>query len=306
MIGNLGKGIFWWRTNAIAGGDPVANGRLLEAAGFQWVAVKVADSNETYTPRGWTKPNVTREFVEGLRSTFKGKVFGWDYVTAIGARQPGSALGAQVLALGLDGGILDVEEAFDLADDAEALARTIVAHYRLRTAKPLGWCSWALFRNPKTGGEWHPANVARVGMEGCDFGMPMAYWPGGVPAEVALYTSEVARQWCTLITVKPLVLTGRAWSGDGGTASPACIRAFDERVRAMNVADPMTGICWWSYQHAYPVAAIWNALKATPEWTLTPPLPPPAAPGVPLREWAAAVTLHLRQSGYTGPDLTSV
>jgi len=24
-----------------------------------------------------------------------------------------------------------------------------------------------------------------------------------------------------------------------------------------------------------------------------------------LREWAAAITLHLRKSGYTGPDLTS-
>jgi hypothetical protein len=305
MIGSLGKGIFWWRTNAIAGGDPVANGRLLEAAGFQWVAVKVADSNEAYTPPGWSKPNVTKEFIEAFREVFKGKVFGWDYVTAIGARQPGSALGAQVLSLGLDGGILDVEETFDLADDAEALARTIVAHYRLRTAKPLGWCSWGLFRNPRTGGEWHPANVAKAGMEGSDFGMPMAYWPGSLPAEVAVYAGEVIRQWRTLVTTKPLVLTGRGWTGDGGTALPSCIRAFDERVRAQDMAHDAAGISWWSYQHAVAIPRIWNALKGTPGWVLTPPQPPPAPPGVALREWAAAITLHLRKSGYTGPDLTS-
>jgi len=138
MIGNLGKGIFWWRTNAIAGGDPVANGRLLAAAGFQWVAVKVADGNELYTPPGWSKPNVTKEFIEAFRSVFKGKVYGWEFVTHAGALRPGSALASQVEALGLDGGIYDVEDDLDLGQNAEALARVIVAEYRLVTVKALG------------------------------------------------------------------------------------------------------------------------------------------------------------------------
>jgi len=305
MMENLGKGIFWWKTHVVAGGDPFANARILTDAGMQWVAVKVADGNESYTALGCPRPNVTPEFIEAFREVFKGKVYGWEFVTHAGALRPGSALAYQVEALGLDGGILDVEEDFDLAHNAEALARVIVAEYRLVTLKPLGWCSWALFRNPRTVGEWHPADVAKAGMEGCDFGMPMAYWSGGVPAEVAVYAGEVIRQWRTLVTTKPLVLTGRGWTGDGGTVSPACIKAFDDRVRVMDVVDSMAGISWWSYQHAVAIPRIWNALKDTPGWTLTPPQPPPAPPGVALREWAAAITLHLRKSGYTGPDLTS-
>ena len=303
MIGSLGKGIFWWRTHGVAGGDALANARILRDAGFQWVAVKVADGNELYTPPGWSKPNVTREFIEAFRGVFKGKVYGWEFVTHAGALRPGSALADQVEALGLDGGIYDVEEDFDLGHDAELLARVIVAEYRLVTLKPLGWCSWGLFRNPKTGGEWHPANVAKAGMDGSDFGMPMAYWPGSLLAEVAVYAGEVIRQWRTLITTKPLVLTGRGWTGDGGTASPACIKAFDDRVRAQDMAYDAAGISWWSYQHSYAVATIWNALKGTPGWALTPPQPPPAPPGVALREWATAITAHLRKLGYNGPDL---
>lgn len=304
MIGNLGKGIFWWKTHVVAGGDPFANARLLTDAGMQWVAVKVADGNEPYTARGCPKPNVTPEFMQAFRDVFRGKVYGWEFVTHAGALRPGSALASQVEALDLDGGIYDVEGDFDLGDDAEALARVIVSEYRLLTLKPLGWCSWALFRNPKTGGEWHPANVAKAGMEGSDFGMPMAYWYGEVPAEVTLYAGEVIRQWRTLITTKPLVLTGRGWTGDGGTVTPACIKAFDDRVRAQEMVHDAAGISWWSYQHAVAVVRIWNALKATPQWPLTSPEPLPAPPGVTLREWASAVTLHLRKSGYTGPDLT--
>lgn len=300
MIGNLGKGIFWWKTHIVANGDPLANARILTDAGMQWVAIKVADGNEHYTARGCPKPNVTREFIEAFRSVFKGKVYGWEFVTHAGALRPGSALAYQVEALGLDGGIYDVEGDFDLGHDAIGLARVIVTEYRLLTLKPLGWCSWALFRNPKTGGEWHPANVAKAGMEGCDFGMPMAYWSGGLMAEVVAYADQVIGQWRRLVTNKPLVLTGRAYSGDGGTVSPANIRAFDDRVRA---TVGMAGIFWWSYQHAYPVTAVWQGLGRTPKWPLTPPEPPPAPPSVPLREWANAVTLYLRKSGYDGPDL---
>jgi len=304
MMENLGKGIFWWKTHVVAGGDPFANARILTDAGMQWVAVKVADGNESYTALGCPRPNVTPEFIEAFREVFKGKVYGWEFVTHAGALRPGSALAYQVEALGLDGGIYDVEDALDIeAQNAEALARVIVAEYRLVTLKPLGWCSWALFRNPTTGGAWHPANVARAGMEGCDFGMPMAYWPGGAPLDVAAYATEVNLQWRALITSKPLVLTGRAWSGDGGVATPATIKAFDERVRSMDAVDAQAGVCWWSFSHAYQVPATWAALKLTPQWSLMSPPQPPAPPSAPLREWAAAVTLHLRKSGYDGPDL---
>jgi len=305
MIEDLGKGIFWWKTHVVAGGDPWANARILTDAGFQWVAIKVADGNESYTARGCPKPNVTREFVHAFRSVFKGRVYGWEFVTHAGALRPGSALADQVEALGLDGGIFDVEDDFDLGLNAEVLARSIVGDYHRKTLKPLGWCSWALPQNPKTGGEWHPANVARAGMEGSDFGMPMAYWPGGAPLDVAAYATEVKRQWRALITSKPLVLTGRAWSGDGGVATPATIKAFDERVRSMDAVDAQAGVCWWSFSHAYQVPATWAALKLTPQWPLTSPTPPPAPPGVALREWASAVTLYLRKLGYDGPALAA-
>jgi hypothetical protein len=303
MIEDLGKAIFWWRTNAVAGGDPEANALLLTEAGFQWVAVKVADGNEPYTVPGFSTPNVTPAFMQTFRSVFKGRVYGWEFVTHSGAKMARTTLADQVEALGLDGGIFDVEDDFDLGLNAEDLARSIVAGYHHKTPNPLGWCSWALFCNPKTGGQWHPAKVARAGMEESDFGMPMAYWPGGLPAEVAVYAAEVIRQWRTLITTKPLVLTGRGWTGDGGTASPACIKAFDDRVRTQDMMHAAAGISWWSYSHAYAVPAIWNALKVTPQWPVMPPQPPPAPPGVPLREWAAAITAHLRKLGYNGPDL---
>jgi len=271
------KAIFSWNVPGVDGGEPNKFADRLKAAGFEAVYLKMANGTAVFKPSTFTYPlwgeNVKQELVDALRA--RGiKVIGWQFNYGDNIAGEAAVAIAQTKRFNLDGWIFDVESKFEANANAVANAYALTSAYRAACPDtPLAFCSWAQWKSPD-GVTWHNGNMASAFMERCDVGMPMMYW-GGTAASGALWLlNESVRLWQN-ITNKPIIPTGRAYSGDGGYVDGAAITAFADAAKAKG----LKGISWWSLDAAAKNATAWAALTATPGLApvvVTPEPPPPA------------------------------
>lgn len=258
------KGIFSWNVPGVDGGDPNKFADRLKAAGFEAVYLKMANGAAIFKPNIIAYPtwgeNVRQALVDALRA--RGiKVIGWQFNYGDNIAGEASVAIAQTQRFNVDGWIFDVESRFESNTAAVANAYALTNAYREKCPNtPLAFCSWAQWRSPTSNTLWHNENVASAFMEKCDVGMPMMYWEGSTPAMATWLLNESARLWQN-ITNKPLIPTGRAYTGDGGTIGAAAISAFAEAAKAKG----MKGISWWVLDSAIKDSAAWGALAATPK-----------------------------------------
>jgi hypothetical protein len=256
-----GKGIFVWDlvgvNRALGGGyndvPPGVLAPVLSEGGIQRIDIKVSNGTYAY-------PAPSRAWIDSLRDFWDGEIYGWGFMVGVNPGTEGAVLAKQVVKLGLDGGISDIESAFERQPGAPARAAKQVLWYKGFTKKPLGLCSWPRYVSP-SGAAWHPIAVARQFMAaGADFGMPMSYW-SGMGTAVPAFTREVLRQWRT-ITSKPIIQAGRAYTGEGGTLMPGSMVDFERTVRESG--EP--GISWWSLKHALKLRWPWDIICSQAGW----------------------------------------
>ncbi len=274
---SLGKSTFAWQIPTILGGDVDKIAAMLKAANFQSVIL------HSETLAAW-KLNKRPEMVRALKAVGITPVGG----AAVYGADPVSE-GRQAAALcnefGLSAFVFDAESTFDATPNSDSGAVKLIKAFRAGApGVSVGWCWWAMYQSrpdKKTGriATWHPKSVLwsamTPGYGDADFGVPMAYWSWGDSPQAAIaYLKESWSQW-RAVTDKPLVPAGRAYIGDGGTATPEAIAAFEDAARVLGAV----GVCWWSLQHALDAVhlpGVWEALaKLTPFDDVIDPVPEP-------------------------------
>ncbi len=293
------KSIFLWQVPYVMGGKPDDIAAELRKAGFEAVIVKVADGQFAYRPPiyGWSE-NLSAQLVTALRAK-NIAVIGYGFM--YGANPTGEADQAivQTNKYNLDGYVFDVEGQFDSRSNAEANAYALMSRYRKSCPDtPRAFCSWALWRSPKTGSTWHPLPVARAFMQFCDVGMPMIYWGGETSQDASWWLTNSLMQW-RAITDKPIIPAGRAYHGDGGKALSVAIQSFEKGVRSAD----LHGITWWSMQHALALPEIWATLGAMQGFSRSESAKPSTSIAL-LPEWARQIDAWARSRGYNGPTVS--
>lgn len=293
------KTIFLWQVPLVAGGKPDDIATWLKNAGFEGVIVKVADGTLGYRPPfyGWSE-NLSLALVAALRS--RGiAVCGYGFMYGVNPTGEADIATIQTNKYNLDGYVFDVEGQFDSRSNAEANAYALMSRYRKACPDtPAAYCSWALWRSPKTGAAWHPVSVAKAFMQFCDAAMPMIYWGGETPQDMVWWLKNSIAQWRD-ITDKPIIPAGRAYHGDGGKARPDALLAFEAWIREAD----LHAITWWSMQHALALPEIWSTLGAMQGFARSESKPVPSI--APIFEWARQIDAWARLQGYTGPTVSS-
>jgi len=274
------KAIFSWNVPGVDGGDPNKFADRLKTAGFEAVYLKMANGNLVFKPSLLAYPtwgeNVRQALVDALRA--RGiKVIGWQFNYGVDIPGEAAVAIAQSKRFNVDGWVFDVEGRFESNTNAVQNAYTLTSAYRAALPDmPLAFCSWAQWRSPnqELNTLWHNERMASAFMERCDVGMPMMYWEGSTPSTAVWLLNESVRLWQN-VTNKPLIPTGRAYTGDGGTISAAAITAFADAARAKG----MKGLSWWVLDSAVKDSAAWGALAAIPGLApvVTPPVVEPPA-----------------------------
>ena len=289
------KTIFLWQVPAVAGGKPAEIADWLKNAGYEGVIVKVADGPWAYKPPviGWSE-NLSAPLVSALRARGLA-VLGYGFLYGANATGEADIAITQVNRYGLDGYVFDVEGQFDGRSNAEANAYAVMSRFRKScTATPAAFCSWALWRSPRSGATWHPLPVAKAFMQFCDTAMPMVYWGGETAADALYWLTNSLAQW-RQFTDKPIVPAGRAYIGDGGTPKADALRAFEQAARENGVP----GITWWSMQHAKALPEIWAQLADMAGFATVSPMPDTVS----LDLWARLIDEWARTVGYNGPSV---
>ena len=263
-IAQIGKSAYLWLTPAGYGGDQIPSlARLLRHAGFESIMLHEVNLS------GWASGDrlalVDALRAEGVTPILSVAVYG-DDPAAEGRKA--AALCAQY---GLPAATFDLESKWDSKPNAPANTTTLFRAFR--AAAPAGtlagMCWWARYRSPG-GGTWHPVAVLRAGMDEADFGTPMAYHEGSTAEAAESLLNASWRQWRE-VTDKPLIPAGRAYNGDGGTATPEAVRAFEAAARSLGAP----GVTWWSVGSALALPAVWDALVALPQYARSAPEPEP-------------------------------
>lgn len=296
------KSIFIWNVPEILSGNADSIAQWLKAHGFSSVMPKCADGPYVFYPSrpafpNWVssqfkfgRPNVDRAFVDTMHAHGIA-VIGWGFNYGRNPDGEGRVAAQQCDALGLDGWAFDVEGEFENRSSAIGDAGKVVGTFNKTIIRkvPTAYCGWAEFYSP-TGSQWHNVALAKFWMGFADYGMPMYYWDsyGGdgkpintPPSTVERELKAVLAQWQRL-TTKPIIPAGRAYTGDGGFATPETVLAFGELARRL-----CKGVTYWVLDHAIKMPAVADALAETPAFPAAeepiPPVPthpdPPPTPG---------------------------
>jgi len=299
---DLGKNTFLWNTPLVCGGNPSAIADKLIEGGFDSVVFKVANGNAKHFVNlgSLIKPKwveaVTSATVKILQARGL-KVYGYGFCYGIDVPGEAHVAISQVLSLGLDGYVFDVEGNFEGKPDAPGRARTLGAIFRSGCPMtPAFFCGFAMYRS-YAGGTWHNVELHKAMMAWCDAGMPMCYWPADKKRSAANHVAnalallnETMNQW-RAITQKPIYPVGRAYIGDKGIATAEAMIAFDEKVHEIG----LKGVSWWLLDQVLNRLdpSIWAALKSMPGFAVeTPPTPLPPVPLTLEERLAALETLH--------------
>lgn len=254
--GFVGKAIFVWNDSKI--GNPAVVAARLKGAGFE-----CAYLHSVYLSTWRTSSRVA--LVTELKAVGI-KVFASCGVYGDKPAQEGQQAAKIVNDYHLDGFIFDAESTFDGQPTPDSNAVHMITAYKAATSKPCAWCWWAFHKYTVSGKPLHPVKILQVAMQYADYGMPMIYWSWGDDPDNAIrYLNASISQWRE-VTQKPLIIAGRAYIGNEGTAKPEAISAFDARCRQLNGVASTT---WWSMEHAVDnvnVPGVWAALAALPGW----------------------------------------
>lgn len=295
------KAIFSWKVPSFEGGDPDKFADRLKAAGFEAIYLKMANGAYVFKPSGlayltWGE-NVKQALIDALRA--RGiKVIGWQFNYGDNITGEANIAISQASRFNVDGWIFDIESKFEQNASAVANAYTLAGKFKTACPTiPTGFCSWALWRSPKTGAQWHNQRMASAFMELCDVGIPMMYWEGSTPVNALWMLNESLKQWQS-VTNKPIVPAGRAYTGDGGEINATAALEFSKEVERRR----LRGISWWVLDSAVKDPATWKALTELPGFTsvthtvnlpiiITPPAELTDAEKL-SRLWAAHPELH--------------
>lgn len=263
------KAIFSWQIPSVLKGEPNAFANLLSLAGFEAVYLKVADGAGVYGVTG-----ITNELISALRAK-NISIIGWGFNYGLDWKGEAKIGAAQVNRWGLDGYIWDIESRYESTPNAVQNAYNMLAVFRQEVARPTptAFCSWAYWRSRFLGSEIHPIGMLQAFMSVCDYGMPMQYWGGNLPAGAVSYLNGSLEQW-RKYTDKPLIPAGRAYNGDGGEVNALSVIAYEQAVRDAGCK----GISWWELDQAQPRyhADVWDALSLMRGFrTDAPPVEPP-------------------------------
>jgi len=292
------KGMYCWRPRLSFGGDPKKIAESLNAANIKRFDVKVVEANRIYKYWSYAKryENVTPEWLEEFRKYFKGKVMGWGFCYGHDAKGEGRVAAEQVSRLNLDYYGFNVESVFERQTDAATRATHMMRAFRLiQPDIPTFWISWPLWKNPYPGREnvvWHYSQVAKMGMQYCQFGMPMIYYPNKGAYWAKFWLEKSLEQWKQLVTDKPIIPVGRLYTADGGVCDTAGIEAFGSDVR---IKYKLLGESWWVYRLGLAKPDWWKAMSDLKPFVVEP------KPTVPIPVWRTEVTLWLERAGYDGP-----
>lgn len=260
------KGIFLWQVHRVEGGEPSRIAPILKEASISRIDVKVAQEDRVYHVFNGLKwvPNVKRDWVRAMQG-LGFKIWGWGFIHGDKPEGEGMIGASQVAELGLDGYIFDAEGKFEKHTDCSNRAyRTAKAFTDNAPGVPSGLTSWPLWRNPWDGRHWHNENMAIPFMDALDYAVPMTYWWNG---HAILWLEKSIEQWHNLVTDKPIVPAGRAYSGEGlGTISPAEMKAWGLRVRELG----LLGESWWELRIALKKTEVWEVIKNLPAFDSDP------------------------------------
>lgn len=252
-VSDIGKSIYLWLMPT--GMQPAQAADQLKAAGFQSVILHATSSI------AWR----TRERMALVEELRRVGIIPIGSAAVYGDNPRGEGLQAAAICeeFKLPAFSFDAEARFDEKPQANSNAVHLLRAFR--EAAPAGtlagWTWWARYQAPK-GGTWHDREILRAAMApgygDADWGTPMMYWETSLTSAVELFDQSLT-QW-RKITSKPIVPAGRAYNGDGGTATPEAVNAFYERVRAAG----LPGVTWWAFSNAWNIPSVWQALAAHP------------------------------------------
>jgi len=265
----LGKSVYIWNVEACFSGDVERIATALANCGFQSAIL-----HEAHLAR-WREPErialVYALHDHGILPVGGAAVYGLDPAAE------GREAAAICTELKLPAFVFDAETAWDARSAADSNAVKLLRTFKERAPGVLaGWCYWSFWRS-SSGVSWHPRKkviwaAMADGYGECDFFCPMMYWnPGTDAASAVAYLNESYNQYRNL-TQKPIIPIGRAYNGDGGTATAEAVKAFDARARELGAP----GVTWWSMEHALKLAGIWQALcELAPYGEIEQPQPEP-------------------------------
>ena len=246
-----GKGVFLWQSWAVAADDDTLIARLL-ALKVNRLEIKSCDGAAVFrTNRPGYPPQVTRALVDKCHA--KGiEVWTWQY--AYGKDPIGEArvAAAQAIESGADGHIIDAESEFlKQKQPARKAGDYLDCIHTLAPDLRLAFCSFALWRHPRSLTTFWSPEALSVFLEACDFAEPMAYhYPKHVVME---YTrpdwilKETLYQY-RLLTQKPIVPAGKCYENSAAPLMPGDMETFARVAHAAGCPS----ISFWSLQHITP------------------------------------------------------
>lgn len=250
----IGKSIFIWNTGGIFSGNVSMIAKTLKDAGFD--SAMLHHQNLTY----WRNP-ARVALIDALRNVGIEPI-GSAAVYAIDPKTEGEQAARICEQYGLKYFVFDAESTYDANDPTGSKTLIMLNTFKQNTSAKIGWCWWAKYKDPYTQNPWHPVAVLRAAMPLADFGVPMMYWGGDLSSSAIALAKESLSQW-RLVTIKPLVPAGRAYTGDGGTAKKDAMDAFatyfDPHIKTGNAS----GITWWSMEHILNLN-MWDVLADMP------------------------------------------
>jgi len=257
MTHPIGKGMFIWKLDFCAGGDPIALAAKAQEAGFSWVAIKVQSWYNTY------QPALLAPAIQALKAANIG-VWGWGYVVGANAlRQSIAAREATktievVAQYELDGFFIDAEAEYKRSGSATWAATYTNGVRAALPSLPIGLCS---YRFPSL----HPELPWGTFLSRCDFHAPQVYWEFSHNPQYQLQRSV---NELTALKQLPVIPLGSAYARGGWYPTVGDLDSFNGTAQQLN----LPGVSWWSYQHAERVPDWWSAISAH-EWAEPPPPP---------------------------------
>lgn len=290
----IDRGIFMWQVPTVEKGDPARIAALLKSAGIKRLDVKVAEADKAYSVPRWSHLtwgiNVRRDFVRALQGMGI-VVYGWGFCYGNNPIGEGMIAARQVSELNLDGYIFNPETRFEKQPSAGKRAEIVVKNFRDNAPDvPAALCTWPLWDSPWSGAKWHDTAFAKGFMTALDYAAPEIYWWN---THATLWFHNTIKQWRELITDKPIMPVGRAYSGEGmGQVNPGEIRDFGALVREYE----LLGESFWNLRIASARADVWEVIS-----NLSPLEPPPPPPVAPLEEVVDNLVAWARKRDYDGP-----
>jgi hypothetical protein len=238
----IGKGIFIWRLDQCAGGDPIKLASMAKAAGFSWVVIKAADGTDDFNQGTtyWGGPNLLQKAIRALWDAHI-QVWGWQYI--YGANKLGISLAYReavkahenILRFGLDGWILDPEGKYK-RKGANVWADTYMTTLRASHPDlPIGLCS---YRYPA----YHPELPWQSFLRRCDFHAPQVYW---LQAHNPGFQLRESYKQLMALKSMPFVPVGAAYYDTSFKWGPTVAEINEFNTVSQELKCP--GIFWWEW-----------------------------------------------------------